>query len=310
MMFVMGYIISPAVGATYNWTNNDFDNDFANYNNWDPVPTGPFLTSADTLIIEMGGYDKAILNSTTVTRYLQICNTASTIGEIEIASGGNLSMAKSVKVGSGAGSSGIINVNGGSLNSTGDYATLGIAGEGHLNISAGSYHANRITLAQNAGSLGEIVLTGTGYLDIDTYIQGGSGDLKVKMIGSDTKFEIGTHLVTKDTATSTIFEFVLDGANGVGAGIVAGDITLVNGTVIDLSFMDETVNGTYTIMSCQGLFTDLSTDGLLSAASKAVGWTYEIVNVDGVNELQVSIPEPATLCMLLLGASAIWRKKK
>lgn len=309
-------MVSVPVWATdYVWTNYDADNNFTNTSNWyqsgtTTMPTGPF-TSGDNLLIELDGADKAVLSSATAGRWIRAGWNANSVGELDLLAGADADLGNSVYLGYDATAKGTINVRGGSLSATSSYSTIGGAGEGCLNISGGLYHTNRMTVGNNAGGSGQVVLSGTGQLKIDDYLQSNGGDFLLRMEGAGAKIEILDDLITKATATQNAFEFVLDGAAGIGDGIVVSDgILFVAGTTIDLSFMDEAVYGTYTLMTSGGLLDDQTGGSLLSSASAAAGWTYSIVTNEGVSALQVTlVPEPATLGLLLGGGVLLWRKR-
>jgi len=304
---------TPAWGAFLDWTNAMGTQDFTDPCNWSatPVPT------VDSLQVNMTGDDAAILWDTAACVGLRVGNATDSDGWLEIESGADLTVgASDIKVGDISGYKGTINMTGGLFtgDGTGCYATFGTDGDGYLNISGGTWSSDRITLGEKAGDIGQIVLSSSGTLNLADDLKGATtagGTFKVKLIGSNATFTIGDDIRNLDgDAHDSIFEFVLNGASGVGTGIVVGDaIGLTSYTEIDLSFVGASVDGTYTLMKAGGAFTDPG--GLLSAASIAAGWSYELVTVGDYIELQATIPEPATISLLLVGGLAtLMRRKK
>ncbi len=284
----------PAMGATnYVWTNNDADNDFTNLNNWyqegtTTVPTVPF-TADDNLLVEMDGANKAVLSSTTLGRWIRAGWNAGSTGLVEVITGGQADLSNSIYLGFDATATGTLNINGGTVNATSSYTTVGGAGTGYLNITDGNLHTNRMNIGNNTGGVGYVVLDGASSLVIDDYLSSSGGTLNLKMIGSGSSIQVADDL-TADAAEGNNFEFVLDGANGVGAGIVATNaITLEANAQLDVSFVGASVNGTYTLMSSNGTFTDNTGGNLLTSASVTAGWSYAIVDDAGVQKLQVTL---------------------
>jgi T5SS/PEP-CTERM-associated repeat protein len=205
---------------------------------------------------------------------------------------------------------GEVNVSGTGQVNLATYATFGNIGQGVLNVSGGSFIADRMTLGQNGGS-GTVVVSGTGSFELADYLQGSTGDFLFRLEGSGASVTINDNIISTAGFNSYAFEFALDGANGVGSGIFAQNaIDLAEGVEIDLSFIGAAIDGTYTIMSSAGTITDLSTSGLLSDASVAAGWTYDIVSGESLTELQVTIPEPATVLLLVGGGVMALRRRK
>ncbi|AQQ71151.1 hypothetical protein SMSP2_01516 [Limihaloglobus sulfuriphilus] len=226
------------------------------------------------------------------------------------ASGGSFT-ANRMNVGLGdAGSVGEINVSGTGQVIIDTYSTFGNTGQGFLNVSGGSFSADRMTLGQNGG-FGQVTVSGTGSFELADYLTSNTGDLLFRLEGSQASVAMGGNIRSSSDFGSYIFEFALDGANGVGDGIFAQTgITLNEGVKIDLEFIGAAVDGTYTIMSTPDVFNDFTTSGLLSDDSVAAGWTYDIVTGDTLTELQVTIPEPATMLLLLGGGMIALKRRK
>ncbi len=203
-----------------------------------------------------------------------------------------------------AGSASAINMTGGTFTTT-DYVIIGKNSDSTMNLSGGTFNPNSLMIGQSAGT-GQFVISGDAVLNVATDLRGWDSNFKFKMVGSDAQVNVTGDIRTLEhsAGATSLFEFVLNGASGVGDGIaVDGDITLEDSTTIDLSFMGATADGTYTLMSSGGTFTNLSH---LSASSVAAGWSTELVDVGGgITELQATIPEPATLGLFALSATAL-----
>ncbi|MCC6682995.1 MAG: PEP-CTERM sorting domain-containing protein [Phycisphaeraceae bacterium] len=284
----------PVMGQTvYVWTNNAADNDFTNLNNWyqegtTTLPTVPF-TATDNLLVEKDGTDKAVLSSATLGRWLRAGWYPGTIGLIEVVSGGQADLSNSIYLGYDATAVGTLNIMGGVVNANSSYTTIGGLGQASLTISSGSLSTNRMNMGHEASGSGVLEVSGTGSLYIDNYLSGNLGDSTVRLIGSTASFQINDDL-TADAQGTNLFEFQLDGANGVGTGIVVTNvIDLAANAQVDVSFLGASVNGTYTLMSTTGTFTDNTGGSLLTAASVTAGWSYAIVDDAGTKKLQVTL---------------------
>jgi T5SS/PEP-CTERM-associated repeat protein len=250
-------------------------------------------------------------------------------GTINISGNGVVSSGGGMMIGRKG--SGEINVNGGQLNanrmtlgrysggigelnlSTGtvsvvEYATIGNENDGAMNISGGTFNADRMTIAQEAGSTGHLTVSGGSFsladkLDISRY-----GSATVTIQGSGATFQCDR----MDLDENGVLEVILDGSNGIGSGIeVSGDVALMSGAELDLSFLGTVADGTYTLITSGGIIDDQTGGNLLSSASVAEGWTYDIVTTEGMTELQATIPEPATISLLIAGGVAgLIRRRK
>jgi T5SS/PEP-CTERM-associated repeat protein len=189
-----------------------------------------------------------------------------------------------------------------------EYATIGNENDGAMNISGGTFNADRMTIAQEAGSTGHLTVSGGSFsladkLDISRY-----GSATVTIQGSGATFQCDR----MDLDENGVLEVILDGSNGIGSGIeVSGDVALMSGAELDLSFLGTVADGTYTLITSGGIIDDQTGGNLLSSASVAEGWTYDIVTTEGMTELQATIPEPATISLLIAGGVAgLIRRRK
>ncbi len=220
--------------------------------------------------------------------------------------GGSLVSENWMAVGLYANGDGEVAVSGGTVDVS-QFLTVANQGTGLLSIDSGSIIADRMTIGQETGSSGEFLVSG-GQVSIANQIQvsrDGSG--KITLEGADATFACDRIQVTSGGSIA----FALDGSLGVGSGIeVANDVTFEAGSEIDLSFLAEEADGTYTLMSAGGLIDDQAGGMLLSAASITDGWSYEIVDNGGLSELQVTVPEPAVMSFLIFGGLACFARKK
>ncbi len=283
--------------TTYYWNNSQSDNDFANFNNWDDGASGvpTVFTSTDILEINLNGADKSIASSAATVSQIQVGRLTGSDGELDILAGADLTTSLAYMGRGGndtGGTSGTINMSGGSVQMS-TYTTTGYHGStGTLNISGGTWHADRMTNGNTLNSYGYVNLSGTGSMIFDNYVTSGSGgNFYFKMEGSNASFS-ADRLTIKADSVSIMFDFVLDGANGVGTGMqFTNNIYIPDVAKFNVSFLGAAAPGTYTLMTSQlGAFTveDFSNDLLTDDAVNA-GWTYAVVEDGGMQKLQVTL---------------------
>ncbi len=279
---------SLALGADYEWKNLQGDNDFHNAYNWDPnridVLGG---SSGDNLVLCMSGADAPVISQDTTGRQFRI-NYYNADAELNVVSG--YATFGSIYTGYTVGTTGIINVSGGILETSPDYLTLGTKGVGILNITGGMVRPNRMTLAANPGAYAEINISGDSVLQVTADINmHADGEQALSWVGADCAV----------TARAMVFgssniemSFMLDGGRGVGDGFFLRE----NGSavsasvqgVINASFMGTAVPGYYPIISGLGLVEDLTGGNLLESSLPSQGWSYQIVEGRfNRNELQL-----------------------
>lgn len=306
--------VTPAPAATYVWTNNGGDNAFTNTANWyeDGTvnnPPGAFTTD-DNLLVELAGADRAILNAASDGRWLRAGWNAGAQGEIDVVDGAVANMSNSIYLGFDATAAGTLTISGGSLVTSG-YITLANNGQATMTMTGGTFQADRMTLGSAASGSGVLNISGDSSFTLDNYLQSNGGSMTIGLSGSDATVQINNNLFAKDISVSNQFNFLLDGANGVGTGIqVTNAIELAAGTQVDVSFLGPVVDGTYTLMTAGGAFTDNTGGNLLSPTSLAAGWTYQIVATGAGNELQVTVPEPASVALLSVGGAMMLNRRR
>lgn len=228
-------------------------------------------------------------------------------------------------IGSASGSNGTMNIYSGDIRfETSSFRIGEKAGStGLLNISGGTN--TRLIIARETGGVSMQVGTGgTGTFQID----GGKFRTRAGVtIGSSGLFRV---LGSNVTEVSIGDESTLDGnwAQNPGGilefGIDAGGITPIviadkggsgtfaifeNGSLLNLNFLGAATAGTWTLMEVEnGIITN---NGLTLASGVDAGWSFSIDN-SGANGLLTAtyIPEPTAVTLLGFGCLILLRKRK
>ncbi|MDF7797951.1 hypothetical protein P4C99_00650 [Pontiellaceae bacterium B1224] len=205
-MMLFGGLSAQAV--TYDWTNAEGDNNYLTTNNWaypgGEVSTNLPSTNGDVVNINLSGDDRVIINSGTP---------------------GNIN---TFAVGSVAGASGELEINGGSAKATANasrYSTVGNGAgvTGLVTINGGTWEVNRSRIGQNGG-VGTVVLNdgvfkvargANGYsiwLDISTGLTEGNLEINGGLLSTRVGMQIN------DMGTMT----VRGGASSIQIGGAGG----------------------------------------------------------------------------------------
>lgn len=145
-------------GTTGNWTNT------ANWNTY-PLATdnARFNAGSDVTV------DSAVQISLMAMGY----NAGSYTSVLEVASGGALTVNRA-RVGNTAGTTGIVNINGGDLIISGGNHAFGYAGSGVVNLNSGTFHSSSdIALGRDTGSDGKLYVTGGTLSTVENLTIGG-----------------------------------------------------------------------------------------------------------------------------------------
>ena len=220
-------LTSPA--ASYEWANGAADHDFGNFNNWnDATSNHPTTFSGHSFYINLAGANWAEISSSpdasfnTATRLrMGILNGQS--GELRVSGGTTLLQSGELQIGQ-AGTA-VLTMTGGTFSSTGSYTTIGqsAGSNGTLNITGGTFNADRITVSNVADTTAALNISG-GALNInlsDPTPASTSGSLRMNS-GDATIHISGTAVVT--------CEFLITG--NIDGGVVGnGLLTMSGGTL-------------------------------------------------------------------------------
>jgi hypothetical protein len=168
--------VSHSQGQTFNWTNTQNDNDFANLLNWSDSPGG-FTGSDATWQIDLVGADRAEVASATgdVQRDVFLGVNSFGKGELFIGSSGSMTVTRDLSVGD-AGGEGTLLIDGGTLNvirnlrlgragGTDGFGTVTIDGGATVAVSSNLFigQSNR---AQNVFTLNDGTVAVTSTLNV------------------------------------------------------------------------------------------------------------------------------------------------
>jgi hypothetical protein len=206
-----------------------------------------------------------------------------------------------------------------------------LGGVGYLYVNGGTVAMDRITVGElksgnTVAGTGHILLQNNGVINLAcqktftpaAYIglKLNNGDFTWNDNGSSS---LTTGALSVNTGTlifqSTDNSFGTDGKGiVVNSGLPAGDGTALFSAdaLVDVTGLADTSDWVTLITAAGGM--TLSDTTLLTPASVAEGWGYRLFDLDGeagnATALQVSIPEPATLSLLSIGALFLLRRKR
>lgn len=255
-------------------------------------------------------------------------------GNMELDNGTNVAYFKSVIVGD-KGYTGTMTITSGTISTDASvdtgYLTVGrnstsgstTPGTGYLYINGGTVNMDRITIGEltsgnTVAGIGHIVLQNDGVINLQCVktaaagLKVNNGDFKWTDNGSST---VTTGYLTVNTAT-LIFEIGADGSigeDGKGINVINNGVAGGPGTalfsanaLIDLSFLSTPIISQWITLVTAANGITLSDDTLLTQASINAGWTYQITgDAGGLQTLQVMIPEPATISLLVMGVMGL-----
>ena len=218
-------------------------------------------------------------------------------------------------------------------NNTAGSANYGV---GYLYINGGTVAMDRITVGelksgQTYAGEGHIVLQNDGVIDLPcekTFTDSVTGDptyIGFKINNGDftwvdngnSTVRTGSLSLGKDGGLATLIFQSTDNVIGQdGKGIIVFDndlggdgmATFSASAIIDVTGLKDSTSWVTLITAANGFtFAD---DSLLSDASVAEGWIYRTLAVADGTALQVCIPEPATIAMLMMGFGVLSLRKK
>ena len=237
-----------------------------------------------------------------------------TSGTFQKSSGGHLYL------GDAGGSTGLINMDGGTLDMSGSIIHVGDDGYGKIDQTAGDIKAGWLIAGYVSGGEGGDYTISGGSVDVASYIYLHYGDSSMTVDGSGAdyiranRFLVGGHTmnINLDASGSTLIE--VDGL--AGSSYYSA---YVNGTwnIDTLAGFSGTVGDTYDIMWTAVDFINTNTLNLVNVGSTEFDWSIiDNVASDGTagtgKMLRVTvIPEPATLGMFaFIGGAMIWIRRK
>ena len=199
--------VSSSVVAQTIWDGSNSSNWFDG-DNWS---TGVVPTAADDAIIDLSNPGARIAGANALADFVHVGGSGA--GRLDISSGGILSSG-SGRIGLTLGSAGIVDVNGAGSTwtvSAGDDIEVGVSGTGTLLITGGGKVDGGILgrIAKNAGSVGSVLVSGTGSLwDMDLIAVGDEGT--------------GTLVVENGGKVNSEFASIGDSGPGKGIATVRG----------------------------------------------------------------------------------------
>ncbi|KAF0095888.1 MAG: FecR protein domain protein [Puniceicoccaceae bacterium 5H] len=320
-------LLVSSASAQMFWTNDAGDNDFNNATNWNSAyPNGVEAR------INLSGADRAILDGTPSANpgSLRIGIGSGNTGEFEMRSGtvdftsnaesrvgvgggtgyltqsgGSLQVNRQHQIGLDSGSTGTHLQTGGSFvigrEVGGNSLVVGDGGTGFYSIGGiGSILKTRagVQLGRNGG-MGVFEVLGSGISQIGIGSEGSVDGRWIQGSGSILRVGIDSGGITPIYIDET-------------GGDAGGDVTFAAGSLLDVSFLEGVIPGTYTIMTWDGIVTD---EGLAFADDVDTDrWSFDV----GPNSLTItalaSVPEPgfygALAGLIALGAVAYRRRQR
>jgi PEP-CTERM motif len=206
-----------------------------------------------------------------------------------------------------------------------------LGGVGYLYVNGGTVAMDRITVGElRAGNTvagaGHIVLQNNGVINLACQrVFTPTANIGLKLNNGDfTWNDNGSSSLTTGALSVNIGTLIFQSADNsfgtdgkgivVNSGMPSGDGTAIfsAGAWIDVTGLADTSDWVTLITAAGGMtFSDTT---LLTDASIAEGWGYRTLDLDGeagsATALQVSIPEPATLSLLSIGALFLLRRKQ
>jgi len=326
--------------AQANWNNVAFTTASDSLRVGGPIATYPNSASLAKLTTAFGVADGAgNLNDALVVGgykfegHFELACAASTayfrsiiVGDTKTASTDN---ASTMVITSGTIANGPTSVDTGYMTIGRNNTVNGIQGVGYLYVNGGAVKMDRMTIGEQMSSslstapgLGHVILQNNGVINLacqKTFDPVSYVGLKLNN-GDFTWNDNGNSSVTTGALSVNTGKLIFQstdnifGPDGQGIDIVSGApagngmATFSADASIDVTGLTDTPDWITLITAANGFtFAD---ETLLTDASISEGWTYRTTSVTGGTALQVSIPEPATVSLLSIGALFLLRRRK
>jgi hypothetical protein len=272
-------LMHPHSGNTVNWTNGGSGQYWSTPGNWNTT-----LDGDDLAVINLAGTSGTVLNSAATCSGLVVGSTAS--GSLDLATGASASFG-TVVIGDSSASSGRITITDGIV-TVASTAMIGVNGDALLSINGGQFNAGNMIAALNAESTADIQIAYNAVVAIDGLV-GLNAASKLSIAGHQTNVQFGT----LTTAPGSELGFALNGALGVGNGLVVNGDVVLAGSVQPSFVGDVKADGTYTLLRSTGTITD-KTGGTLVKNIPGSIVTYVIEPEGTDNVLKITVYSPTT----------------
>lgn len=316
-MFFATVQSSPA--TLYYWINSQADNDFSNRLNWNTAADGSGSSPAafattDDFHIDKSGADKAVLSATQSTAHdeMRLGYSSGNTGELEITGGVN-TIGNTLRVGR-LGGTGRLTLSGGTISVPNSYTTFGDGGTAVVMMSGGVLNGDRQTWGQQVGDSSTLTMSG-GTINItltDPTPASNSGALTTS-VGNPVLNISGTAVINADKLY-------------INAG---GLISMTAGAIHITGALDANPTFNFTEPDIASMVGQIRFDGgvfdvvgdhesLLDAAigngniyTTLAGSAVDAVYSSGTGRtaLQIVIPEPASIALMVLGAVFTFRRR-
>jgi hypothetical protein len=279
-------LMHPHSGNTVNWTNGGSGQYWSTPGNWNTS-----LDADDLAVIDLAGTAGSLLNSTGTCSGLVVGSATS--GSLDLATGAIASFG-TVVIGDSLASSGRLTITDGIM-TVASTAMAGVNGDASLIINGGRFYAGNVIAALNTESSADIQIANNAVVDIDGLV-GLNNAAKLTLTGHQTNVQFGT----LTAAQGSELGFVLNGALGVGNGLVVNGDVVLAGAVQPGFVGGVKADGTYTLLRSSGTITD-KTGGTLvkSIPGSIVSYAIETEGTDQVLKMTVYSP---TTCQEVINA--------
>lgn len=256
-----------------------------------PANWNATLDSDDVAVIDLAGTSGTILNSIATCSGLVVGSTAN--GSLDFNNDANAAFG-SLLVADKSASSGSLAISDGTL-SVASTAIVGSSGNASFTMNGGAFYAGNLIAALNAESTADIQIANNAIVAIDGVV-GLNAASKLSISGCQTNVRFGT----LTTAQGSELGFVLEGAQGVGNGLVVNGNVVLAGKVQPSFVNGIKTDGTYTLLRSKGKITDKTGGNLVKSMPGSIV-SYELVDIGGYHTLQITIYSPAT-CQEVINA--------
>ncbi len=308
---------STGFAVNYYWTNA-VDQDFGTFGNWNTSQAGtgtiPTTLTGNGFYINRTGSQRAVISSNIADASTSGAIRLGTVaagssGELYV-SGGNNAFGSNLQVGGNVAGHSLLTMTDGTLKFNASYATIaegttgGIASKGTMIMTGGTFEADRMTIANNAGTTGTLDIS-AGHIKFVNYMGGtSSGSLRFGS-GNATMNISGTAKV--EMALLTLGNSLTGTSTGIftmsGGELFTGDVAFVSGVTTAFEGGIWTLGGDKAAKINEAILNGFISH---SGGNNLIGVTYN--GIDDVTVVNI-IPEPATVMLLGLGGLLIRKKK-